>query len=222
MFINIKLCLFLLIVAVLLNSCLTPMDGTGSGNGNDSTYINRIDLYAGNSWVFNINSSAGNYRDSFFVKDSRMITYDNHDLSVYKVAFPALQNRGTDTLLLKYWRIDEITNSLIEYGWEKRSAFHGFEFSEKIYPQAITVANFNSITDIILFEDFTQNGALKISQSAKHFVTANGKTMECIGVTYYCTEQWNGFPVCDYTIKFSNQGIFKINGYIENVSFSTN
>lgn len=209
---KIKISLLALLAVWLLNSCITPLDEEG---GTDGILIKAIDLRVDQSWPFQIQDSKTTYIDSFFVKDTRLINFDNLTVNTYLVAFPALQHKNTDTLLLKYWQLEN--NRLIEYGWEKRSRLnYNTEHASRIYPRKIVVADFSSTTSIALFN----NDTLRINQSGKAYASAGEINRETIPVSYRSFYGWYGFPECDYTIYFCDYQPFKIYGSIRDTFFT--
>jgi len=209
---KIKSSILLLFAAWLLNSCITPLEGDGTTDG---VLIKPLDLHIGQSWVFQINDSKTTYQDSFFVKDTKLINFDNLTVSPYLVAFPALQHKNTDTIFYKYWKLEN--NQLIEYGWEKRSRNnYNNEYAAQIYPRKIVVADFGSTAAVTLFN----NDTLRINQSGKASISAGDVTREAIGVSYRSFSGWYGFPECDYTAYFCDNQPFKIHGYIHGTYFT--
>jgi len=209
---KIKSSILLLFAAWLLNSCITPLEGDGTTDG---VLIKPLDLHIGQSWVFQINDSKTTYQDSFFVKDTKLINFDNLTVSPYLVAFPALQHKNTDTIFYKYWKLEN--NQLIEYGWEKRSRNnYNNEYAAQIYPRKIVVADFGSTAAVTLFN----NDTLRINQSGKASITEGDITKEAIGVDYRSFYGWYGFPECDYITYFCDNQPFKIDGYIRGIHFT--
>ena len=222
MLIKIKL-LLLIFLLLILNSCLTPLDG----DSGEDTDVYPLQLQTGKGWRFRIyNSDRVSYLDSFYVREYKPISYRNKSVNAFRVSQPALHhydNGQADTLLVKYWGWED--SKLVEYGWEKKHRWNYDlpAYESMVYPESLIVVDFSTDNSKQLYN----YGDVSAYQSAvQDWSAGDGSIKKSIAVYYFSTGSGFGLPSYGYSLYFATGSdggmIYDLDGWIDNIRFSAN